>query len=79
MDPKQLLAVHKEIRATKEEIRVIYHSHIDTEAYFSSEDLRMAAPEGRPSYPGTAYLILSVVAGKTESERWFFWNGRQYA
>src|SRR5688500_655282 len=45
MDPAALLKLQKEMRAGNEEIRIIYHSHIDAPALFSQEDHRMAVYE----------------------------------
>jgi proteasome lid subunit RPN8/RPN11 len=77
MDPEELLAFQKEIRKTSESIRAIYHSHIDAPAVFSKEDERMACPNGRPSYPETGYLILSVIGGRTEEINLFHWDPQQ--
>ena len=74
IDPRELLAVQKEIRAGNEEIRVIYHSHIDAGAYFSEEDKRVAAPEGEPAYQGVDYLVVSVTQGKVNGSHLFRWD-----
>ena len=74
IDPSELLAIQKEIRISGEEIRVIYHSHIDAGAYFSAEDLRIAAPEGEPAYPGVDYLVISVSSGQVKDTGLFTWN-----
>lgn len=73
------IAVDKTLRATEGRIAVIYHSHIDKDAYFSEEDIKQALYKGEPLYPDTAYLVLSVktLAGeiKVEAQKMFFWNG----
>ena len=74
MDPKELLAIQKETRAARLEIRVIYHSHIDAGAYFSEEDKRIACPEGEPAYPGVEYLVVSVQKGKIAAANLFRWD-----
>ena len=38
IESKELLAIQKELRESQQEIRVIYHSHIEAGAYFSEED-----------------------------------------
>ena len=62
MAPQELFAIEQELRDREERIALIYHSHIETDAYFSDEDFRRATfgepPE--PLYPGTVYLVLSV-------------------
>jgi proteasome lid subunit RPN8/RPN11 len=74
MDPKELLTIQKEARKAGEMIRVIYHSHIDTGAYFSEEDRRMALAEGEPAYPGVAYLVISVIKNKATDWNLFEWD-----
>lgn len=75
IEPKELLAIQKEARVKDEEIRVIYHSHVDTNAYFSEEDKQIALPEGEPAYPGVDYLVVSVMKGKTADCNLFRWDG----
>ena len=77
MDPRELLKIQKANRVLGEMIRVIYHSHIDADAYFSGEDERMAAPEKEPAYPGTDYLVISVMRGEVKDANLFSWNARQ--
>jgi adenylyltransferase/sulfurtransferase len=74
IEPLELLAIEKELSANEERIAVIYHSHIDVDAYFSEEDVRRAVSDGDPIYPGTAYLVLSVVEGKIANEKTFYWD-----
>lgn len=64
IDPRELLAIQKELRENEEEIAVIYHSHMDVGDYFSEEDQRVAAQEGMPTYPGVEYMVFSIVNGK---------------
>ncbi len=75
IEPKELLSIQKESRLAKEEIRVIYHSHIDAGAYFSEEDARVAAPNGEPAYPNVHYLVVSVTKGKVADSKIFHWDG----
>lgn len=74
MEPKELLLLQKELRGAKEEIRVIYHSHIEAGAYFSEEDKRIALFEGEPVYPGVDYLIVSVMQGKAKEACFYRWS-----
>jgi proteasome lid subunit RPN8/RPN11 len=74
IDPKELLAVQKETRERNEEIRMIYHSHIDAGSYFSEEDMRIALAEGEPAYPGARYLVVSVVEGKAKDFQIYSWD-----
>lgn len=78
--PEELLAVHHRACRDGEAIRVIYHSHADAPARFSAEDLRFALDRGRPAYPDTGYLIVSVARRKTRNFKLFCWrpDGKGY-
>ena len=45
-DPKDLLALYREVDDRDEEIVVIYHSHTETEAYPSRTDIAYAGERG---------------------------------
>jgi proteasome lid subunit RPN8/RPN11 len=53
-DPKDLLALYREIDDNDEEIVVIYHSHTETEAYPSRTDIAYAGE------PGAHYVLVST-------------------
>ena len=62
-DPKDLLALYREIDDADEEIVVIYHSHTETEAYPSRTDVAYAGE------PGAHYVLVSTrkeIAPETE-------------
>ena len=79
IDPRELLRIQREAREKGSEIRVIYHSHTDTGAYFSEEDERIALSEGAPAYPGVSYLVVSVKKGKAEEVSLFYWDEKRRA
>lgn len=54
MDPKEQLKITKEIRNLGLEMLGIYHSHVASEAYPSSHDLRLAF------YPEASYAIVTL-------------------
>ncbi len=54
MDPKEQFAVAKELRARELEMLAIYHSHPETAARPSEEDIRLALT------PGVSHLIVSL-------------------
>jgi len=72
--PQELLKIQKEMREADEEIRIIYHSHINAGAHFSEEDLKIACPEGEPAYPGVDYLVVSVVEREVKESNLFGWD-----
>ena len=43
--------------------RVLYHSHVDADAYLSDADVAGATLDGCPLYPGLLHLVVSVRAG----------------
>lgn len=62
-DPKDLLALYREVDDFDEEIVVIYHSHTETEAYPSRTDIAYAGE------PGAHYVLVSTraeIAPETE-------------
>jgi len=68
-------------------VKVLYHSHLDADAYFSATDaavLSFGEPpafEGAPSKVGPgpawplAFLVTSVFAGAVREHRLFVWDG----
>ena len=54
MDPQEQFHVMKHIRERKEELLVIYHSHVASPAYPSSKDVQLAF------YPGVYYVLISL-------------------
>ena len=52
-DPKDLLALYRDVDDNDEEIIVIYHSHTETEAYPSRTDIAYAGE------PGAHYVLVS--------------------
>jgi len=53
---------------------LIYHSHIDTGAYFSETDKRIAVFQGEPLNPNATYLVVSVLQGKVADANAFAWD-----
>ncbi len=71
---RELLAIHRRAEEPGQNLVLLYHSHPDADAYFSCEDVAMAAPFGEPSYPGVAYLVVSVRGGQAVAHRCFAWD-----
>jgi proteasome lid subunit RPN8/RPN11 len=73
IDPRDLLTIG---RRESEGFRVatIYHSHIDTGAYFSETDKRNALVGGEPAYPDAVYVVVSVLAGRPAAANAFAWD-----
>ncbi len=76
MDPKEQLAVLQEIDRRKLQLKAVYHSHPDHEAYFSATDRAQACSfdPTEPDYPETAYIVISVRGGKFVGAAAFVWD-----
>jgi proteasome lid subunit RPN8/RPN11 len=61
------------------DVRVIYHSHVDADAYFSETDRRNAMVDGSPAYPGATYVVVSVCGGTVVDVRAHRWSAAQGA
>jgi [CysO sulfur-carrier protein]-S-L-cysteine hydrolase len=59
MDPKEQFAVVKALRASGEEMLAIYHSHPESPARPSQEDIRLALT------PNVCHLIVSLMEPET--------------
>lgn len=66
LDPMALLKTERALRERGHEVRIIFHSHPDVGAYFSEEDRQRALWDGRPVYPGVAYLVCGIKEGKPD-------------
>lgn len=77
-DPKEWLQISQEADERGEQVACVYHSHIDAGAYFSAEDRAMAAPDGEPILPGTAYLVVAVDGGKVTAGKLFRWQDGEF-
>jgi proteasome lid subunit RPN8/RPN11 len=79
MEPKEHLAVLNEVDRRKLELRAVYHSHPDHDAYFSATDRAQACSfdPDEPDYPDTAYIVMSVRGGKFVRAAAFAWDPAQ--
>ncbi len=77
MEPRAQLAVLNEIDRRGLELKLVYHSHPDHDAYFSATDRRQACAfdPNEPDYPDTAYVVVSVKQGKFSRAAAFVWDG----
>ena len=76
IDPKELFRVLNQIKSEGMTLKTFYHSHPDHDAYFSSEDAKMALFDGEPAYPNAKYLVVSVYNKVVANEAWFEWNSK---
>lgn len=78
MDPKDQLRVHRELEAWGGEIAVVWHSHVETGAYFSAKDRADAVVDGAPAVPGAEYLVLGVRRGRVGEVKRYRWDGGDF-
>jgi proteasome lid subunit RPN8/RPN11 len=76
MEPREHLAVLKEIDSRRLKLRAVYHSHPDHDAYFSATDRAQACSfdPGEPDYPDTVYIVISVRAAWFARAAAFRWD-----
>ena len=79
MEPKEHLAVMREVDDRKLALRIVYHSHPDHDAYFSATDRAQACSfdPDEPDYPETAYIVMSIRAGKFVRAAAFVWDAAE--
>jgi adenylyltransferase/sulfurtransferase len=74
MDPRELLAVQREVDRSEWKIRAVYHSHPNHDAYFSPEDKKQALFDDEPTYPGAVYLVLSIYERQVRAMKAVEWD-----
>jgi proteasome lid subunit RPN8/RPN11 len=78
MDPKVQLRLHRELEAQGGEIAIVWHSHVETGAYFSAKDRADAVVDGSPAVPGAEYLVLAVRGGRVAEVKRYCWDGKEH-
>jgi proteasome lid subunit RPN8/RPN11 len=76
IDPKDLLLIGRR-EADGYRVATIYHSHVNTGAYFSETDRKNALVAGEPAYPDATYVVVSVIEGRVGDTGAFRWDARQ--
>lgn len=66
LDAAEYLKLERALQPKGEQIRVIYHTHVDVGAYFSAEDKKQATWAGEPLFPGITYLVCGVKERKPD-------------
>ena len=75
IDEGELLRALGSAEERGEELRVVYHSHVDTPAYLSHTDMQGAlTPDGSPLWPGVAQLVVSVREDGVHEAAFFDWD-----
>jgi proteasome lid subunit RPN8/RPN11 len=74
MEPRELLSVLKVADSGHATLKAFYHSHPNHDAYFSAEDKAQAMFGDEPSYPDTAYLVISVYDRQVRAIRGYRWD-----
>jgi proteasome lid subunit RPN8/RPN11 len=74
MEPKELLAVLREVDSGKAILKAFYHSHPNHDAYFSAEDKARAMFGDEPSYPDAVYVVISIYDRVVQAIRAYIWE-----
>lgn len=74
IDPREQQRIFDETEKGGQQVKAIYHSHTDHDAYFSEEDRLVAAPWGEPMYPGVSYIVVSIWNRKLKEINEFSWD-----
>ena len=79
MDPKEQLQVLKETDQRRLQLKAIYHSHPDHDAYFSATDRARACSfdPSEPDYPDLCYIVISVRGGRLARAAAFKWDAER--
>lgn len=76
VDSKETLMLARSERAARQ-VKVVYHSHPDGDAYFSDTDKRLALTEGEePAYGWIGYLVVGARGDGTCCAKLFRWDAR---
>ncbi len=74
IDPREQQALFDAAEKNGREVKAIFHSHTDHDAYFSEEDRLVAAPWGEPMFPGVSYVVASIWDGTLKALNEFYWD-----
>lgn len=77
IDPREQQKIFDEAARNGQEVKVIFHSHTDHDAYFSQEDQLVAAPWGEPMYPGVSHLVVSIYDRQFKEMNLYEWDENQ--
>ena len=77
-DERELLGALRDAEHRGEVLAVIYHSHVDADAYLSHADVAGAlGPSGDPLYPGAVQLVVSVREGRVHEAVCYPWDAER--
>jgi len=76
ISPIDILKINQMERDQNYHLKAIYHSHPDHKAYFSKQDYAMATFDHEPTYPGTDYIVVSIINKKVKEAICFSWDNK---
>lgn len=74
LDAAAYIKLERALQPGGEQIRVIYHTHVDVGAYFSAEDKKQATWGEEPLFPGIYYLVCGVKQRRPDGSVLVFFN-----
>jgi len=60
IDPEEYIKLEDRLTQQDQKIKVVYHTHVNTNARFSKIDKKLALWNGEPSYPDIYYLVCGI-------------------
>ncbi len=72
--PDDAIAVIKEVETQHRQIKALYHSHPNHDAYFSDKDKADATVWGEPIYPETVYVVISIYGTEIRTAKAYIWD-----
>lgn len=60
IDPLEHIRLEELLKQQHHEIKIVYHSHPDLDAYFSKHDRETALPDGKLLHTGIDYLVVGI-------------------
>ncbi len=73
IEPKEILRAFDDAKNSGLDVRILYHSHTDHDAYFSDTDRAAAMFGDEPAYP-VDYLVVSVRDKRCKAIKLFRWG-----
>ncbi|NRA37236.1 MAG: Mov34/MPN/PAD-1 family protein [Planctomycetes bacterium] len=78
LNEREVMKLDEAAHIDGQRLLAIFHSHVDCGAYFSEEDILMAAPFGEPSDPEMWHVVLDCQKDGVHGAKAYKWNGSTF-
>lgn len=79
LNEREVMKLEEAAQDEGQRLLAIFHSHIDCGAYFSDEDILMAAPFGEPNNPAMWHVVLDCQPDGVHGAKAYKWDGTTFA